>query len=126
MTSHPFNKYEQIMLFYLLSVNLIRIRYNRGKCPHCLSRLSKFNSKRRVTTPTNSEIVGRVVTGFHLAIFMRGQRATGKIPKELLPSRELRSSLTGKTASVSLIFTHGTHRTVKNGRVRSNFNASDY
>ena len=51
---------------------------------------------------------------FHLTISMRGQRATGKIQKNNYHHGSCGPSLTGKTSSVSLIFTHGTHRNVKN------------
>ena len=45
---------------------------------------------------------------------MRGQRATGKIQRNNHQHGSCGPSLTGKTSSVSLIFTHGTHRNVKN------------
>ena len=51
---------------------------------------------------------------FHLTIFMRGQRATGKIQRNNYHHVSCGLSLTGKTSSVSLIFTQGTHRNVKN------------
>ena len=51
---------------------------------------------------------------FHLTIFMRGERATGKIQRNNCRHGSCEPSLTGKTSSVSLIFTHGTHRNVKN------------
>ena len=50
---------------------------------------------------------------------MRGQRATGKIQRNNLYHESCVPSLTGKTSSVSLIVTHGTHRNVKNRWVRS-------
>ena len=50
---------------------------------------------------------------FHLTIFMRGQRATGKILRNNYYHGSCGPSLTGKTSSVSLIFTHGMHRNVK-------------
>ena len=56
---------------------------------------------------------------FHLTISMRGQRATGKIQRNNYHHRSCGPSLTDKTWSVSLIFTHGTHRNVKNRRMRS-------
>ena len=56
---------------------------------------------------------------FHLTISMRGERATGKIQKSNYHHRSCGPSLTCKTSSVSLIFTHGTHRNVKNRWVRS-------
>ena len=51
---------------------------------------------------------------FHLTISMRGERATGKIQKNDYHHGSCGPSLTCKTSSVSLIFTHGTHRNVKN------------
>ena len=51
---------------------------------------------------------------FHLTISMRDQRATGKIQRNNYRHGSCGPSLTGKTSSVSLIFTHGTHRNVKN------------
>ena len=51
---------------------------------------------------------------FHLMIFMRGQRATGKIQRNNYHHGNCGSSFTGKTSSVSLILTHRTHRNVKN------------
>ena len=40
---------------------------------------------------------------------MRGQRATGKIQRIITDT-----GVAGKTSSVSLMFTQGTHRNVKN------------
>ena len=51
---------------------------------------------------------------FHLTISMRGQRAMGKIQRNNYHHGRCRTSLTGKTMSVFLIFTQGTHRNVKN------------
>ena len=51
---------------------------------------------------------------FHLTISMRGGRATGKIQKNNYHHGSCGPSLTCKTSSVSLIFTHGTHRNGKN------------
>ena len=51
---------------------------------------------------------------FHLTISMHGQRATGKIQRNNYRHGSYGLSLTGKTSSVSLIFTHGTHWNVKN------------
>ena len=51
---------------------------------------------------------------FHLTISMRGQRATGKIQRNNCHHGSCGPSLTGKTMSVFLIFTQGTHRNVKN------------
>ena len=56
---------------------------------------------------------------FHLTISMPGQHAAGKIQKNNYHHGSCGPSLTGKTSSVSLIFTHGTHRNVKNRQVRS-------
>ena len=51
---------------------------------------------------------------FHLTISMRGERGTGKIQRNNYYHGSCGPSLTCKTSSVSLIFTHGTHRNVKN------------
>ena len=51
---------------------------------------------------------------FHLTISMRGQRATGKIQRNNYHHGSCGASLMGKTMSVFLIFTQGTHRNVKN------------
>ena len=51
---------------------------------------------------------------FHLTISMRGQRATGKIQRNNYHHGNCGPSLTDKTSSVSLIFTHRTHRNIKN------------
>ena len=51
---------------------------------------------------------------FHLTISMRGQRATCKIQRNNYHHWNCGPSLVGKTSSVSLILTHGTHRNVKN------------
>ena len=51
---------------------------------------------------------------FHLTISMRDQCATGKNQRNDYRHGSYRPSLTGKTSSVSLIFTHETHRNVKN------------
>ena len=60
------------------------------------------------------EITSEVLKAtFHLTISMRDQRATGKIQRNNYRHGSCGPSLTGKTSSVSLIFTHGTHRNVK-------------
>ena len=51
---------------------------------------------------------------FHLTIYMRRQRATGKIQRNNYHDGSCGPSLIDKTSSVSLIFTQGTHRNVKN------------
>ena len=51
---------------------------------------------------------------FHLTISMRGQRVMGKILRNNYYHDSWGPFLTGKTSSVSLIFTHGTHPNVKN------------
>ena len=50
----------------------------------------------------------------HLTISMRGQHPTGKIQRNNYHHGNCGQSLTGKTSSVSFIFTHWTHRNVKN------------
>ena len=69
-----------------------------------------------------SELASSFRATFHLTISMLGQHATGKIQRNNCHHGSCGSSLTGKTSSVSLIFTHGTHRNVKNGLVRSSLN----
>ena len=61
-----------------------------------------------------SEYLTNLKATFHLTISMRGQRATGKIQKNNYYHGSCGASLTSKTLSVSLIFTQGTHRNVKN------------
>ena len=56
---------------------------------------------------------------FYLTIFMRGERATGKIQRNNCHHGSCGTSLTSKPSSVSLIFTQGTHRNVKNRWVKS-------
>ena len=51
---------------------------------------------------------------FHLTISLRGQRATSKIQRNNCHHGSCGPSLTSKTSSVSLIFTHVTYRNVKN------------
>ena len=63
---------------------------------------------------------------FHLTISMCGQRATSKIQWNNYHHRSCGPSLTGKTSSVSLIFTHGTHRNVKNSWVRSSLYSTTF
>ena len=60
----------------------------------------------------------RLKATFHLTISLHGQRATSKIQKNNYHHGSYGLSLTGKTSSVSLIFTHGTHQNVKNRWVR--------
>ena len=50
----------------------------------------------------------------HLTIFVRGTRAKGKFQMNDYHHWNSRPSLSGRTSSVSLIFTHPTHRNVKN------------
>ena len=60
-----------------------------------------------------------------LTISMRGQRATSKIQKNnYYHHGDCGPSLTGKTSTVYLIFTHLTYRNVKNRCVRSSSNTS--
>ena len=56
---------------------------------------------------------------FHLTISMRAQRTTGIIQRNNYHHGSCGPSLTGKISSVFLIITQGTHRNVKNHRVRS-------
>ena len=50
---------------------------------------------------------------FHVTISMRGQRARGKIQRNNYHHGSCVPSLTGKTMTVFLIFTQGTHRNLK-------------
>ena len=56
----------------------------------------------------------QVEATFHLTISVRGQRATGKIQRNNYHHESCGTSLTSKTSSMSLIFTQGKHRNVKN------------
>ena len=67
-----------------------------------------------------------IKAAFHLTISMRGQRATGKIQRNNYHDGSCGPSLTSKTSSVSLIFTHGTHWNVKNRWVRSSLQPSAF
>ena len=60
---------------------------------------------------------------FHLTISVCGQRATGKIQRNNYHHGSCGTSLTSETSSVSLIFTQGTHRNVKNRWVKSSLKA---
>ena len=60
-----------------------------------------------------SEATAAFKATFHLTISMRGKRATGKIQRNNYRHGSSGLSLTGKTMSVFLIFTQGTHRNVK-------------
>ena len=51
---------------------------------------------------------------FHLTISVRGKRATDKIQRNNYHHGSCGPSLTGKTMSVFLFFTQGTHRNAKN------------
>ena len=54
-----------------------------------------------------------ITANFHFTISLRGQRARGKIQRNNYHHGSYGPSLTGKTMSVFLIFTQGTHRNVK-------------
>ena len=71
------------------------------------------NNHSRITY-RNDDIARLDEVTLHLTISMHGQRATGRIPRNNYHHGSCRPSLTGKTSSVSLIFTQGTHRNVKN------------
>ena len=62
---------------------------------------------------------GTLKATFHLTISVREQRATSKIQRNNYHQGSRGPFLTGKTMSVFLIFTQGTHRNVKNCWVRS-------
>ena len=75
---------------------------------------------------SNNEIMRLLKATFHLTICMRGQRTTGKIQRNNYHHGSCGPSLTGKTMSVFLIFTQGTHRNAKNRWVRSRLNRGSY
>ena len=56
---------------------------------------------------------------------MHGQRATSKIQRNNYRQGSCGPSITGKTSSVSLIFTHGAHRNVKNRQVKDSLNTGN-
>ena len=56
---------------------------------------------------------------------MRGHRAMGKIQRNNYHHWSCGPSLTGETMSVFLIFAQGTHRNVKNRRVRSSLQINE-
>ena len=62
----------------------------------------------------SNTVVETVKATFYLTISMRGQRAKGKIQRNIYHHGSCGPSLTGKTMSVCLIFTQGTHWNVKN------------
>ena len=70
-------------------------------------------SLNRIVADKSHRVIVALQATSHLTISMRGQRATGKIQRNNYHYRTCGPSLTGKTSSVSLIFTHGTHRYVK-------------
>ena len=63
---------------------------------------------------------------FHLTISMGRQRATSKIRRNNYCHGRFGPSLTGKTSSVSLIFTHRKQWNVKNRWVRSSLQSFDF
>ena len=73
-----------------------------------------FSKKSSRLSSAGPEIQAFVKATFHLTISMRGQRATGKIQRNNYHHESCGASLTGKTMSVFLIFTQGTHRNLKN------------
>ena len=73
---------------------------------HVHSRVSKMGFCVRSRWPFYTSFK----TAFHLTISMRGQRATGKIQRNNYHHWNCGPSLTGKTMSVFLIFTQGTHQ----------------
>ena len=62
----------------------------------------------------NRQVRSSLKATFHLTVSIRGQRATGKIQSNNYHHGSSGSLSTGKTMSVFLIFTQGTHRNVKN------------
>ena len=91
-------------------VNRFEISFSSGILHHTLCSTACYLlmfQKRR--TP-----IAFLKATFHLTISMRGQRATGKIQRNNYHHGNCGPSLTGKTMSVFVIFTQGTHRNVKN------------
>ena len=66
------------------------------------------------TDHVNGPLHGVLKATFHLTISIRWQHARGKIQRNNYHHGSCGHSLTGKTPSMSLIFTYGTHRNVKN------------
>ena len=86
-------------------------------------RIHRMEKRKSFVFPEHIEIASpegltlwdsKVKATFHLTISLRDQRATGKIQRNNYRHGSCGPSLKGKTSSVSLIFTHGTHRNVKN------------
>ena len=90
----------------------------KGRFP--LGRILKYHSARKI--PPSGKQPLRAT--FHLTIFMRVQCTTGKIQRNNYHHGNCGPSLMGKTSSVSLIFTHRTHRNVKNRWVKSSLKAT--
>ena len=90
-----------------MKIGQISVPYETLHAVYCYFSLE--NSKGRSRPVTSS-----VKATFHLTIFMRGERATGKIQRNNCHHGSCGSSLTCETSSVSLIFTYGTYRNVKN------------
>ena len=95
-----------------------RNNYHHGSCGPSLTGktmsvflIFKHRTHRNVK---NSEVRSSLKATFHLTISMRVLRATGKIQRNNYHHGSCEPSLTCKTSSVSLIFTQGTHRNVKN------------
>ena len=73
----------------------------------CRFRFSKsFQSDNYVYYDLNNSALDFLKATFHLTIFIRGERATGKIQRNNCHHGSCGSSLTCQTSLVSLIFTH--------------------
>ena len=79
----------------------------------------KVPTIKKFAVPWDTNPYTTVKATFHLTISVRGQRATGKLQRNNYHHGSCGRSLTGKTMSVFLIFTQGTHRNVENRWVRS-------
>ena len=73
-----------------------------------------YNEILRMPNPHSTAAVAELKATFHLTISVGGQRATGNIQRNNYHHGICGTSLTSKASSVSLIFTQGTHRNVKN------------
>ena len=87
--------------------------------PIKISKEKKENNSLLLSNKSMSLKILHYRATFHLTISMRGQRATGKIQRNNYHHGSCGPSLMGKASSVSLIFTHRTHRNVKNRWAKS-------
>ena len=96
-----------------------RNNYHHGNCGPSVtgktSSVSLIFTHRTDRNAKNRQVISSLcLATFHLTISMCVQLATGKVQRDNYHHGSRGPSLTSKTSSVSLIFTHGTHRNVKN------------